>query len=325
MSRFSLRARLIVASILWTGGMLALMHLFSMLLIHTLPRFRREEPALPVALGIVSMCAGFWWARSGLTPFRKLREQVTEMREGERRRIEGAYPSEVAPLIESINALVEHREKSIERAFSAAGDLAHALKTPLALLASEAAAAETAGQTELAEAIRQQIRRMTSQVDYHLARARVAASGPAGTVRCPLAPCADALVRTVAKLYAERGLEITAQVDAEAAVRVRREDLDEILGNVLDNACKWARARVTLGCEPEGSKLLLVVDDDGPGLPEPMRRAVLERGVRLDESAPGSGLGLSIVRDLTEHYGGTVELSESHLGGLCVRISLPAA
>jgi signal transduction histidine kinase len=133
------------------------------------------------------------------------------------------------------------------------------------------------------------------------------------------------LVRTVSKLYAERGLFVTATVPPELCARVRLEDLEEILGNLLDNGCKWARTTVVLGVIPDESMLVLTVEDDGPGLPDSLRGVVLERGVRLDEAAPGSGLGLSIVRDLTEHYGGSITLGESKLGGLCARISLPGA
>jgi signal transduction histidine kinase len=235
------------------------------------------------------------------------------------------YPAEVQPLIDSVNALIGAREKSIQRAYAAAGDLAHGLKTPLALLTREAELAGAAGNAEMADAIMQQVRRMSSQVDYHLARARVAAAGPMDTARCPVAPCAAALVRTVSKLYAARGLAITAEVAPEVGARVRLEDLEEILGNLLDNACKWARTKVELTAGMDGPRVVLTVEDDGPGLPDSLRDAVLERGVRLDEAAPGSGLGLSIVRDLTEHYGGSIHLGKSELGGLRARVSLPFA
>ena len=152
---------------------------------------------------------------------------------------------------------------------------------------------------------------------------RVSASGPTGTALCLVAPCAAALLRTVGKLYAERGLDISTTVAPELNARVRVEDLEEILGNLLDNACKWARTKVVLAGVSDGFELVLTAEDDGPGLPDSLRGVVMERGVRLDEAAPGSGLGLSIVRDLTEHYGGSIALADSRLGGLCVRISLP--
>jgi len=301
-----------------------LMHIASMALIHILPRMRGHEPGIPSLAGVAMMVAGLYAARRSLAPLWRLPEKVLAVRKGEDTRIEGAYPAEVQPLIDSLNALIADREKSIKRAYETAGDLAHGLKTPLALLAREAELADAAGNVELAEAITQQVQRMSNQVDYHLTRARVAASGPAGTARCLLAPCADALVRTVSKLYVERGLAISSTVGPELSVRVRVEDLDEVLGNLLDNACKWARKRVVLSAAMDGAMLTLTVEDDGPGLPDALRGVVLERGVRIDEAAPGSGLGLSIVRDLAEHYGGSIALEDSKLGGLCARVLLPA-
>ncbi len=321
----SLRSRLILASLLWTAGLLLLMHILSIMLMHVLPRLRGHDATGPVAAGLGLMAAGLWAAHASLTPLRRLREKVMAVRKGQDSRIDGVYPTEVQPLIDSLNALLEDRDKSIKRAYATAGDLAHGLKTPLALLAREAEVAGAANHTELAEAITQQVRRMSNQVDYHLARARVAASGPTETARCFVAPCAEALVRTLSKLYAGRALEVSTSVGPQICARVRREDLDEILGNLLDNACKWARAKVVLVAVDNGSFLAFTVEDDGPGLPGPLRGVVLERGVRIDEAAPGSGLGLSIVRDLTEHYGGSIALEDSKLGGLCARISLPSA
>ena len=321
----SLRSRLILASLLWTGGMLMLMHIFMMVFVHVMPRFGRHETGMPSLIGAAVMISGFWWARRSLVPLLQLPGKVAAVRKGDDKQIEGVYPSEVQPLIDSVNALLEDREKAIKRAYATAGDLAHGLKTPLALLTREAELAGAAGNQELAEKILQQVQRMTNQVDYNLARARVAAAGSAEAARCAVAPCAEALIRTVSKLYAERGLELTATVPAEVNARVRVEDLEEILGNLLDNACKWAKSKVALNVVPEGSRLTLFVEDDGPGLPDALSAAVLERGVRLDEAAPGSGLGLAIVRDLAEHYGGSITLGRSPLGGLQARISLPAA
>lgn len=319
----SLRSRLILASVLWTGGLLLLMHIASMLLLHVLPRMRGVDAKGPAVVGIALMLAGLWAARASLVPFLRLREKVVALQKGEDLRIDGRYPTEVQPLIDSLNALLEDREKSIKRAYATAGDLAHGLKTPLALLARESAVASASGSPELAEAIAQQVRRMSSQVDYHLARSRVAASGPTGSARCLVDECASAVVRTVSKLYAERGLEFSTSVVPGLRARIQREDLEEILGNLLDNACKWARSKVALEVVDHGAMLVLTVEDDGPGLPDALRKVVLERGVRGDEAAAGSGLGLSIVRDVTEHYGGSIALSDSKLGGLCARISIP--
>ncbi len=271
------------------------------------------------------MAAGLVGVRQGLTPFRRLRKRLTAVRAGEDRRVEGAYPSEVQPLIDELNALLEDREKTVKRAQATAGDLAHGLKTPLALLAQAADRAAAEGKPELAESITQQVDRMSRQINYHLARARAAASGAAGVARCDLASCADALIRTLLKLYAGRTLELSSTITADLYARVQREDLEEMLGNLLDNACKWANSRIVLGATRIGAILVLTLDDDGPGLAPDLRTVVLERGVRIDEASPGSGLGLAIVRDLAELYGGSISLEDSPLGGMRVRLSLPAA
>jgi signal transduction histidine kinase len=320
----SLRSRLILASLLWTAGLLALMHMFSLLVIHVIPGMRTVYSLWPVLGGLILMAAGLFGLRQGLTPFRRLREKLMAVRKGDDRRVEGVYPSEVQPLIDDLNALLEERQKAVKRAIATAGDLAHGLKTPLALLAQEADRAGAAGNLELAENIGQQVERMSRQVDYHLARAR-AASGAASGVRCPVAPCVDALIRTLLKLHAGRALEISPEIASDLCARVQPEDLDEMLGNLLDNACKWAKSTIVVKASRRGSMIIFTVDDDGPGLEGALRSAVLERGVRIDESAPGSGLGLAIVRDLAELYGGCISLEDSALGGLQARVSLPAA
>jgi signal transduction histidine kinase len=311
----SLRSTLVVASLLWTAGLLMLMHLASMALLHVLPsRSSAHSPGM-IAFGIGVMVAGVLVAQRALRPFKHLRQRLVSVRRGEERRVDGAYPSEVQPLIDDLNALLEAREQAVKRALATAGDLAHGLKTPLALLAQESDPAS----------ILQQVERMSRQVNYHLARARAAASGRAGAAPCPIADCADALVRTVSKLYASRALDISSQVNPQVCARVQREDLDEVLGNLLDNACKWARSRVVLDASLANTMVVLTVDDDGPGLAPALRSVVLERGVRADEVAPGSGLGLAIVRDLSDLYGGTLTLDDSPLGGLRARVLLPTS
>ena len=176
----SLRSRLIVASLLWTGGLLMCMHMFSLLLVHIVPMPRGFHSVLTLLGAFMSMVAGFLLASRSLTPFRRLKERLTAVRLGQDKRVDGAYPSEVQPLIDEMNALLENREKAVQRAFATAGDLAHGLKTPLALLAQEADCAAKAGSVEFADSISQQVDRMSRQINYHLARARAAASGTAG-------------------------------------------------------------------------------------------------------------------------------------------------
>ena len=305
--------------------MLMLMHMFMMAVMHVFPVIRGAHSAIAVIVGGVLMAGGIVGVRQGLMPFRRLREKLSAVRAGEDRQVAGEYPSEVQPLIDEMNALLEDRETAVKRAVSTAGDLAHGLKTPLSLLAQVADQAGAEGHPELAESISRQVERMSRQVNYHLARARAAASGVAGAPPCPVAACAGALVHTVLTLYAGRGLNISYSIAPELRARVQREDLDEILGNLLDNACKWAKSRIVLDASRSGAMLLLRLDDDGPGLPPAQRNVVLERGVRLDEASPGSGLGLAIVRDLVELYGGSISLEESPPGGLRVEVSLPAA
>ena len=171
--------------------------------------------------------------------------------------------------------------------------------------------------------IAQQVGLMRRQVDYHLAHARAAASGTALHTRCPVAVSVDGLTRTMVRLHAQRGLTIDARIDPSHTFRGTREDLDEMLGNLFDNACKWTRTRVSIESAVEGDRVIVTIDDDGVGLDRSMREAVLQRGVRADEAAPGSGLGLAIVRELAGLYGGSIALSSSPAGGLRARLELP--
>src|ERR1700693_2171409 len=208
----SLRSRWILASVLWTAGMLMLMHMFMMVVMHVFPVIRGTHSAIAILVGGVLMAGGIAGVRQGLTPFRHVRERLWAVRAGEERRVAGEYPSEVQPLVDDLNALLEDREKAVRRAVATAGDLAHGLKTPLAVLAHEADRAGAAGQHEFAESITQQVERMSRQVNYHLARARAAASGAAGAPPCSVASCTDALVRTLLKLYAGSPLDISSTI-----------------------------------------------------------------------------------------------------------------
>lgn len=302
-----------------------LMHMLSMLVIHAFPAVRGRASYLAVFLGVVFMAAGFFAARRGLTPFHNLRQRLASVRAGDEARVQGAYPAEIHPLIEEMNGLLESREASIRRALATAGDLAHGLKTPLALLAQEAEHLRSEGHVESAETIAQQVEKMTRQVDYQLARARAASSGASGTARTLVADSAEGLIRALRKLHAGRTLSITVDLPPGLTARLQREDLDEILGNLLDNACTWAASTIRVSGVRSGQVLTILIDDDGPGLPPELRTAVLERGVRADEAAPGSGLGLAIVRDLAELYGGSIALEQSPQRGLRARLSLPVA
>jgi len=316
---------LVVGSLLWAAGLLAVAIAAATAIVLHFPhlRFFAHNFAL-ISFALVCIVVGVSLVRRGLSPMQQLRQKLVAVRDGRAPRVEGAYPSEVQPLVDDLNALIEQRERAVQRALSKAGDLAHGLKTPLAVLAQEAERAKAAGQDDLAEAIGQQVARMTRQVNYHLAHARAAASGTAGT-RALLAEAVDGICRTLQRLYADRALTLESTVSADLAVLCQREDLEEMLGNIIENGCKWARSRVLVDARREGAQVVIIVDDDGPGLPESMREAVLGRGVRADQAAPGSGIGLAIVRDLAEVYGGTILLDRAPLGGLRARLTLPAA
>lgn len=193
------------------------------------------------------------------------------------------------------------------------------------MLNQEAERAKAAGQIEVAAAITRQVDRMRRQVDYHLAQARASASGGNPGVRCHVLTSAAGLARTMHTLHAGRGVKVDVTVSHAHVVQGQREDLDEMLGNLVDNACKWAKSRVTITSALEPGRVIISVDDDGAGLDPSLREAVLRRGVRADEAAPGSGLGLAIVRELAELYGGSISLHESPAGGLRARLALPRA
>jgi signal transduction histidine kinase len=280
------------------------------------------QAPLTLLAALLCMVVGVWEVRRGLAPIDGLRSRLAGLHQGQDRRVVGEYPGEIQPLVNDLNTLLEHREGAVRRAVAKAGDLAHGLKTPLTILAREAERASAAGQTEIADAVHQQVERMQRQVNYHLAHARAAASGAAPGARCSIRESADGLTRALLRLHAERGIVIDVRVPADLSVRVQREDLDEMLGNLLDNACKWGRSRVAITTATTDGSVDIIVDDDGSGLAEAMREAVLQRGVRADEAAPGSGLGLAIVRDLAEVYGGSIALEESPGGGLRARLRL---
>jgi signal transduction histidine kinase len=322
--RRSFRWRILLGTALWTLGFVPIMH-FSFLAVHGQTRYMSNKGIeIAMVFATLFIVAGAWQFRAGLRPFDRLRQQLLGLRDGSRLRIEGSYPNEVQPLVNDLNSLLEHREQIVRRALAKAGDLAHGLKTPLAVLHQEADRAEASGQHETASMISHQVERMRRQVDYHLAQARAAAPGKAPTAQCLLLPSVQGLTRTLLRIYADRGVIIHVDVAPDHSVRGQSEDLEEMLGNLLDNACKWAKSRVQIRSLQEDRAVLITVDDDGPGLPSSMRDHVLQRGIRADETAPGSGLGLAIVRDLVDLYNGSLALADSPMGGLRATLRLPS-
>jgi signal transduction histidine kinase len=325
----SFRWRILLGAFLWTLGLIPVGHLVFLTIHHQGRGFNRVvimpvEPVTSLIFASLCMLAGASLVHAGFSSLSELRKQLLGVRNGSARRIEGTYPTEVQPLVNDLNSLLEHRERIVSRAVAKAGDLAHGLKTPLAVLTHEVEGIEADGQQEAAARISLQIERMRRQVEYHLAHARAATSGDLPGARCPVLPAVEGLTRTLQRIYSSRGLTIEVDVGPELCVRGRREDLEEMLGNLLDNACKWAKSTVKIHSAQEKDAVIVTIEDDGRGLPASMREIVLQRGVRADEAAPGSGLGLAIVRDLTELYGGTISLEDSSMGGVRARLRLPA-
>jgi signal transduction histidine kinase len=325
----SLRARLVRGAVLWSIGIFAVAGLLTARAVSLHPHMGLsvhrllERLDIMVPIAVLSMIAGFWQLRRGLAGITQLRARLAAVHAGEHERVEGDYSAEVQPLVNDLNALLDHQHQAVKRAVAKAGDLAHGLKTPLAILSAEAERVRDAGQPDLSGAIAQQIAQMRRQIDYHLAHARAAASGATPGARAAVRDSAESLVRALHRLHAARSLTIDVRAPADLIVRCQREDVDEMLGNLLDNACKWGRSRVGLSASASDAVVVIDVDDDGPGLEAEKREAVLQRGVRADEAAPGSGLGLAIVRDLADVYGGTIALGPSALGGVCARLTLP--
>ena len=320
----SLRTRLVVGTLLWTIGLVAAVNITTLFLVHRVRSLGLVHIALMTVIAVGLLASGLMQVRSGMAPLLRLRARLAAMREGSARRVEGDYPAEVQPLVDDLNALLDDREQRVARALTKAGDLAHGLKTPLAVMTREAERVAEGGDGPLADALSEQIDGMRRQIEFHLALARAAASRDTPNARCRVRESADGVVRALMRLYAGRGLTIHVDVAGEHVALVHRADLDEMLGNLLDNACKWARSRVTVASALAADSLALLVDDDGPGLEPPLRDKVLERGVRADEAAPGSGFGLAIVRELAEIYGGSILLERSPEGGVRARLTLPA-
>jgi signal transduction histidine kinase len=279
------------------------------------------------ALAFLLLAAGMIAAvmiqvRVGLRPLFDLRREVAAVRRGKAERLQNDYPTELSPLAEELNALVAHNQEVVERQRTHVGNLAHALKTPLSVMAAEA----ELNPGPLAEVVERQADAMRRQVDHHLRRARAAARSQGQGERTSVAEVLDELARTLERIFQDKGVTIDWDAEEDLIFLGERQDLLEIAGNAMENAAKWSRSRVrvrTAVLTPE--RFQLTVDDDGPGLPPERRAEVLQRGARLDESAPGSGLGLSIVDELARAYGGALRLGDTPLGGLRVELELPRA
>jgi signal transduction histidine kinase len=256
----------------------------------------------------------------GLWPLRRVRDEVAAIRSGGKTRITDEFPAEIEPLTGEINQLLAHNEAQAEEARRHAGNLAHALKTPLTVITNAA----TARAADLADTVCREALVMRRQVDHHLARARAIGRRASAQSRATVWESLEAVQRAVDRLY--EGVTVDIAGDHQAQVRVERQDLDEMLGNLVENAAKYGGGRVFVTVEPKGAITDILVEDDGPGIPETRRGELFTRGARLDTTGkPGTGLGLAIVRDVAEIYGGSVRLEESEdLGGVLARLTLPS-
>ena len=260
--------------------------------------------------------------RVGLRPLFRLQREVASVRTGKTERVAGDYPAELEPLASELNALVAHNQEVVERQRTHVGNLAHALKTPLTVMDAEAQAKPG----ELADLVRRQVVVMREQVDHHLRRARASARQQGGGERTEVAPLLEELTLTLERIFQDKGVVVDWRAPDDLFFHGERQDLLELAGNVMENACKWCKARVRASAEAAGAtSFTLTVEDDGPGLAASDRAEVLQRGARLDETSPGSGLGLSIVDELARAYGGALTLADSPLGGLKATLTLPRA
>lgn len=272
-------------------------------------------------LGLGLIGAVFIQVRIGLRPLFSLRNEIADVRKGKAARIGGAYPAEIQPLAEQVNRLLDHNQEVVERQRTHVGNLAHALKTPISVMLAEAGAAEGV----LPDLVRRQTEVMKGQVEHHLRRARAAARAQVLGERTPLAEVLDEMAVMLERVFRSKGVEIDWRAPDALSFRGERQDLQEVLGNLMENACIWATRRVRISAGPTGlGQMTVVVEDDGPGLPADRRDEVLKRGARLDEAVAGSGLGLSIVDELVRAYGGRLTLADSDMGGLKAILELPA-
>lgn len=280
------------------------------------------------ALTIGLLLTTVFQVRFGLAPLKRISDAIADIRSGRAERLEGEFPVEIAPLARETNALIDANREIVERARTHVGNLAHAIKTPLSVIVNEATAHE---RDVFTAKILEQADVMRNQVAHHLERARLAARLTVIATVVDVAPVIEALRRTMEKIHRDRDIAIDVEASAEVKFRGERQDLEEMAGNLVDNACKWARSRVFIeasvhpasGVEP--AMLHIMVDDDGRGLSDDERMQVSRRGQRLDETKPGSGLGLSIVTDLAALYGGKLILASAPIGGLRAELVLPAA
>ena len=297
-------------------------------------RFAALASGLMLLLSAGLVTAVFTQVRLGLKPLFDLRESVADVREGRATRVDGQYPPEIQPLATELNFLIDHNKDVVERARTHVGNLAHALKTPLAVLMneSESRKKKRANDTtdfakdNFANIVERQTNTMRNQVDHHLRRARAASRGQLIGVSTDVDEVLFSLARTLPRMFRAKDIDMRADIEVGLCFRGEKRDLEEMAGNLMENACKWTKTIVrveAVASAEDAANFVITVEDDGPGLAEADYATALKRGERLDEATPGTGFGLAIVDDLARAYKGSVVLSRSDLGGLCVRLTLP--
>lgn len=293
----------------------------------TVYRFRNRLTSALALAGLMLIGLTFLQTHFGLLPLRRVERGLAAIRSGNATKLEGDLPAEIEPLKEEMNALIQSNQDIVDRARTQVGNLAHALKTPLAVITNEARDHES----PLANKVAEQATLMRDQVGHYLDRARMAARANVVGKVTPIREVIDPLVRALERIHQDNEIKIEVTCSRELQFQGEKHDLEEMLGNLLDNGCKWARSKVWLTATLEPQKaassrrfILLTIEDNGPGLTEDERKRIVKRGIRLDETKPGSGLGLSIVVDLAQSYRGALELEASSRGGLLAQLRLPA-
>jgi signal transduction histidine kinase len=283
--------------------------------------FSKHVVASFFVLGIFLSVAVVMQVRVALKPLRTMRSEIVEIKGGLKSRLSQDFPRDVQPLVDELNNLLDHNEMLLKRARTQLGDLAHALKNPLSVVRNEARSLEN----HSGQLILEQTHLMSGNIDHYLSRARMYGQKDAIGFRTSVRSVIEDLVYAVGHIYKERAIDIRLPCIEDKWFRGEAQDLEEMAGNLLDNACKWARGVVSVNCEGGDEQLKIVIEDDGPGIPEEHYEDVMHRGRRLDDTLPGHGQGLGIVRDIAKQYGGSVELGRSELGGLKVVLTLPEA
>ncbi|MEP3673425.1 MAG: ATP-binding protein [Hyphomicrobiales bacterium] len=282
-------------------------------------QFRQRVFLTLAALGFLLAVSTFVLVKWGLRPLSRITNGLNDIREGRSEDLRGSFPKEFVPLVAELNALIGFNKKVVERARTHVGNLAHALKTPISVLRNEANDYDTT----LSEKVIEQTNAMQSQVNYHLDRAQIIARSGMLSTAHPVKPVVEGLGRAMSKIYRDKNVHLTINIANNMKFSGEREDLEQALGNLIDNACKWSKDEVIISVSSDGKALTFDIEDNGPGLTASEQIRAMKRGERLDEHTPGSGLGLSIVHDLMNAYSGTFTMGRSRLGGLKATLIFP--